>query len=107
LTVTLPSAKRARAARARQIGWLNVEQGQQPPITVIRAKGTVTVKHDAAVDFVLQPGDVVQVGSLFPSALELSSDVVGVSGNAEGPIPSQPGEAVAPRDAAATIALPR
>jgi polysaccharide biosynthesis/export protein len=96
LTVALPSAQRARAARARQIGWLNAEEGQQPRITVIRAKDAVTVKYDAAVDFLLQPGDVVQVGSLLPSALELSGDAVGESGMAESATPR-----------AATITHPR
>jgi polysaccharide export outer membrane protein len=70
LTVTLPAAQRMRAARARQMGWLTGEQAQQPPaIIVIRAKLTTTVKYDAAVDFLLQPGDVVQVGSLLPPEL--------------------------------------
>src|SRR5262249_20391009 len=76
LTVTLPSAQRARAARARQIGWMSAEKGEQPPLVVIRGKGTESVRYDATVDFVLQPGDIVQVGSLLPSALELSADVV-------------------------------
>ena len=48
LTVTLPSAQRARAARAQQIGLLTGEQRQQPAITVIRVKGATTVKYDAA-----------------------------------------------------------
>jgi hypothetical protein len=43
-----------------------VEQVQQLAITVIRAKGTTSVKYDATVEFLLQPADVVQIGSLFP-----------------------------------------
>lgn len=69
LTVTLPAARRARAARTGQIGWAG-EQGDQPVITVIRAKGTSTVKYDAAVEFMLQPGDVIQVGSVVPRTLD-------------------------------------
>ena len=67
LTVTLPSAQRARIARARQIGWLTTEHGQPPPLVVIRTKDSTTSRHDATVDFRLQPGDVVQVGSLLPT----------------------------------------
>jgi polysaccharide export outer membrane protein len=79
LAVTLPAAQRTRAARARQVGLLTPEQVQQPAITVIRAKGTTNVKHDADVDFLLQPGDVVQVGSLFPPVPELPPDQFSVS----------------------------
>jgi polysaccharide export outer membrane protein len=103
LTVTLPSAQRARAARARQIGWMSAEQGQQPPLVVIRGKGTATVRYDATIDFVLQPGDIVQVGSLLPSALELSSDVVDLprERTAESSTPLRMGDTAASRDAAA------
>jgi polysaccharide export outer membrane protein len=79
LTVTLPAAQRTRAAITRQVGFMTSEQMQQPTITVIRAKGTTNVKYTAAVDFPLQPGDVVQIGSLFPPAIELPRDPVGVS----------------------------
>jgi polysaccharide export outer membrane protein len=79
LTVTLPAAQRTRAARAQQVGLLAADQVQQPVITVTRAKGTTNVKHDAAVDFLLRPGDVVQVGSLFPPAPELPLDQFGSS----------------------------
>jgi polysaccharide biosynthesis/export protein len=79
LTVTLPSARRARAARAGHMGWLTGEQGEQLAIAVIRAKGTTTVKYDAAADFPLQPGDVVQVGSLVPPTLEPTPNQVGAS----------------------------
>ena len=102
LTVTLPAAQRARAARARQVGLPTAEQVQQPAITVIRAKGTTNVKHDAAVDFLLQPGDVVQVGSLFPSVPELPLDQFGVSREktAQSESPSRTGDPTAPRGAA-------
>jgi polysaccharide export outer membrane protein len=73
LTVTLPSAQRARIARARQIGWLTTGHGQPPPMVVIRTKGSVTTRYDATIDFPLQPGDIVQVGSLLPS-LDPSAD---------------------------------
>lgn len=85
LTVTLPSARRARAARTGQIGWLAGDQGEQPAITVIRAKGTTTVKYDAAVEFLLQPGDVVQVGSLVPRTLEETPNQVDPSKASPGP----------------------
>jgi polysaccharide export outer membrane protein len=102
LTVTLPAAQRTRAARARQVGLLTAEQAQQPAITVIRANGTANVKHDAAVDFLLQPGDVVQVGPLFPSAPELPLDQFGVSREktAQSEGPSRTGDATVPREAA-------
>jgi polysaccharide biosynthesis/export protein len=80
LTVTLPAAQRVRTAYARQIGLLTAEQAQQPTITVIRAKGTTNVKYDTAGDFQLQPGDVVQIGSLFPPVPEVPLDQFGVSG---------------------------
>lgn len=87
LTVTLPSARRTRAARAMHMGWLPGEQARQPPaVTVIRAKVVTTVRYDAAVDFVLQPGDVVQVGSLLPP--EMSPEPSGVS--REGTTGSEP-----------------
>ncbi|MGZ5871394.1 MAG: polysaccharide biosynthesis/export family protein [Bradyrhizobium sp.] len=79
LTVTLPAAHRARTALARQAGLLTPDQLQQPSITVIRAKGTTNVKYDAAVDFQLQPGDVVQIGSLFSPMPELPLDQPGAS----------------------------
>jgi polysaccharide biosynthesis/export protein len=79
LTVTLPSAQRARAARAQQMGVITGEQRQQPAITVIRVKGATTVKYDAGVDFLLQPGDVVQVGSLLPPAPDQPQKQVGIS----------------------------
>jgi polysaccharide export outer membrane protein len=79
MTVTLPAAQRTRAALTRQVGLMTADQMKQPTITVIRAKGTTNVKYNAAVDFPLQPGDVVQIGSLFPPAIELPRDPVGVS----------------------------
>jgi len=78
-TVTLPAAQRTRAALTRQVGFMSAEQMQQPTITVIRAKGTTNVKYTAAVDFPLQPGDVVQIGALFPPAIELPRDQPGAS----------------------------
>ncbi|HTO63034.1 MAG TPA: polysaccharide biosynthesis/export family protein [Bradyrhizobium sp.] len=99
LTVTLPAAQHARAALGRQIGLLSAAQAQQPAITVIRAKGTSTVKYAAAADFLLQPGDVVQIGSLFPSAPELAGDQAEVSGGnaAQTGISSRPEGAAAAR----------
>jgi polysaccharide biosynthesis/export protein len=79
LTVTLPAAHRLRAAYARQVGLLTPEQAQQPVISVIRAKGTTNVKYDTAADFLLQPGDVVQIGSLFPPMPELPVEQFGAS----------------------------
>jgi polysaccharide biosynthesis/export protein len=102
LTVTLPAAQRTRAARARQVGLPTAEQAQQPAITVIRAKGTTNVRLDAAVDFLLQPGDVVQVGQLFPSAPELPLDQLDVSREktAQSEGPSRTGDGKAPPGAA-------
>lgn len=99
LTVTLPSAQRARAARAQQMGLLTGEQRQQPAITVIRVKGATTVKYDAGVDFLLQPGDVVQVGSLLPPAPDLPPNQVGISREkkAESEATLGTGDAAAPR----------
>ena len=99
LTVTLPSAQRARAARAQQMGLLTGEQRQQPAITVIRAKGATTVKYDAGIDFLLQPGDVVQVGSLLPPAPDQPQKQVGISTEkkAESRAALGTGDAAAPR----------
>lgn len=64
LSVSLPSARRARAARTGQMGWLMADQDDMPSIIVIRAAGTAVVKYEDAISFLLMPGDVVQVGSL-------------------------------------------
>jgi polysaccharide biosynthesis/export protein len=102
LTITLPAAQRTRAARARQVGSLTAEQMQRPAITVIRAKGTTNVKQDAAVDFLLQPGDVVQVGPLFPPVPQLPLDQFGVptEKTAQSEIPSRTGDSTAAQGAA-------
>jgi polysaccharide export outer membrane protein len=102
LTVTLPAAHRVRAAYARQVGLLTAEQAQQPAITVIRAKGTTNVRYDSAFDFLLQPGDVVQIGSLFPPMPELPLDQFGVSGEkaAQDETASRTGNATAARGTA-------
>jgi polysaccharide export outer membrane protein len=104
LTVTLPAAHRVRSAYARQVGLLmTTEQAQQPVITVNRAKGTTNVKYDTAADFLLQPGDVVQIGSLFPPMPELPVDQFGVSGEkaAQNEAPPRTGNATATRGTAA------
>jgi len=90
LTVSLPSAQRARAARAQQVGMLSAEQAQQPTITVISAKGSTVVKLDSAVDALLQPGDVVQVGSLFAPTLPMPLDELGIARDKKAQAPSQP-----------------
>ena len=84
VAVSLPAAHRVRAAYARQAGLLTADQASQAVITVIRAKGTTNVKYEAAVDFLLQPGDIVQIGSLFPMAPELDRSVVSGDKAAEG-----------------------
>ena len=76
LSVVLPSARRARAARAGQMGWLTAEYDQMPEITVIRSAGTTTVKYEDAIRFLLLPGDVVQVGSLMPPASQVPPNQV-------------------------------
>jgi hypothetical protein len=75
---------------------------QQPAITVIRAKGTTNVKHDAAVDFLLQPGNVVQVGPLFPPVPQLPPDQFGVSREktAQSEAPSRTGDGTTAQGAA-------
>ena len=95
LTVSLPAVRRARAAYARQAGLLTAEQASQAAITVIRAKGTTNIKYEAAVDFPLQPGDIVQIGSLFPMAPEMTADPPRISGEqaAEGETPSKGADA--------------
>jgi polysaccharide export outer membrane protein len=77
LSVTLPSAQRTRAVRAQQIGMLSAEEAQQPSLTVIRARNSTLVKLDAAADFMLEPGDVVQVGSLFPPPMDMLLKKIG------------------------------
>jgi polysaccharide export outer membrane protein len=106
LTVTLPAAQHARAALARQIGLISAAQVQQPAIVVIRAKGTSNVKYAAAADFLLQPGDVVQIGSLFPSTPELPRDQFEVSGDnaAQTETSSRPESAAAARATALGLA---
>jgi polysaccharide export outer membrane protein len=84
VAVSLPAAHRVRAAYARQAGLLTADQASQAVITVIRAKGTTNVKYEAAVDFPLQPGDIVQIGSLFPTVPELDRSAVSGERAAEG-----------------------
>jgi hypothetical protein len=74
LAVSLPAAHRVRAAYARQAGLTNAEQASQAVITVIRARGTTNVRYDAAANFLLQPGDIVQIGSLFPQVPGMTAD---------------------------------
>jgi hypothetical protein len=91
-----------RAARAQQVGLFTAEQARQPTIAVIRAQGTTNVKHDVAVDFLLQPGDVVQVGSLFPPQPELPLDQFGISREktTQGEASSRTGDATVARGTA-------
>lgn len=77
LTVTLPAAQRAYASGAQQLGWLTADQAERPTLLVVRTRNGATEKHDVSVDFVLQPGDVVQVGTLFPPALAAPAEQVG------------------------------
>jgi polysaccharide export outer membrane protein len=94
LTVTLPSARRAKAFRTQQIGMLSVDEAQQPTIFVIRQKGGGSVKTEATLDFALLPGDVVQVGSLFPPSDKLPVAQYGPSSVTESlGVPPQPGTA--------------
>jgi polysaccharide export outer membrane protein len=64
LAVTLPSAKRIRAALARQAGWMSGQDAMQVSITVVRSTGSTTMKYDAAVSFAMLPGDIVHVAVL-------------------------------------------
>ena len=72
-----------------------LEQASQAAITVIRARGTTNIKYEAAVDFPLEPGDIVQIGSLFPMAPEMTADRPDVSGEkaAEGETSSKGSDA--------------
>jgi polysaccharide biosynthesis/export protein len=76
LSVVLPSARRARAGRAGQMGWLTAAHDQMPAITIIRSTGATTVNYEDAIGFLLLPGDVVQVGSLLPPASQVPSTQV-------------------------------
>jgi|GEM_PF-1305464 len=78
LAVSLPAAHRLRAAYARQVGLLTAEQASQAVVTVIRSSGSTNIKIDAAADFALQPGDIVQIGPLFPKVPAL--DETGIYG---------------------------
>jgi hypothetical protein len=80
MSVNLPSARRARAARAGQMGWLAAEHDQMPEIAVIRSTSTTTVKYEDSIRFLLLPGDVVQVGSILPSASHPPSNQVSAIG---------------------------
>lgn len=80
MSVNLPSARRARAARAGQMGWLTAENDQMPEITVIRSTSTTTVKYEDSIRFLLLPGDVIQVGSLLPPAPHPPSNQVSAIG---------------------------
>lgn len=64
LTVSLPAAQRLRAERMRQLGLLTADEAADPAVTVIRASGRSVIKLAAAGSFKIEPGDVVQVGSL-------------------------------------------
>jgi polysaccharide export outer membrane protein len=99
LTVTLPAAQ--HAAYARQMASLSEEHGEQPAITLVRVQAGTTVRHNAAIDFLLQPGDVVQVGALLPPVLQVPADQLGGAGdrNAANQVPSQTGIAAASRSA--------
>jgi polysaccharide biosynthesis/export protein len=65
LNITLPSAQRAQAYRAQQVGLVSTQDAQRPTIIVIRQKNGVAERHEAELDAPLRPGDIVQVGSLF------------------------------------------
>jgi polysaccharide export outer membrane protein len=106
LTVTLPAARRARTAHVRQVDLLTSEQAQQPVITVIRAKSTTNVKYDSAADFLLQPGDVVQIGPLFSPMPELPAEPFGGSEEkaAQNEVAPRTGNAAAARGLAAASA---
>lgn len=78
LTVTLPAAQRAYAAGAQQLGWLTADRMERPALLVVRTRNGTTEKHEVSVDFVLQPGDVVQVGTLFSPMLSAPAEQVGV-----------------------------
>lgn len=70
MTVTLPSARRTRAIRTGDVGWLSGEQGTGPAITVFRAGGSLPVKYEAAATFPLLPGDIVQIGAPPPAPID-------------------------------------
>jgi hypothetical protein len=82
---------------------LSAEQAQQPTISVITAKGSTVVKLDGAVDAMLQPGDVVQVGSLFAPTPPMPLDELGITHEKKAQAPSQTktGETAASQGAAA------
>jgi len=65
LSVTLPSAREIRDARARQIGALSSDSMLHPVITVMRVQGRESLTLPATMTFPVQPGDIVHVGALF------------------------------------------
>jgi polysaccharide export outer membrane protein len=73
LTVSLPAAQRLRAQRMRQLGLLTADEAADPSVTVIRASGKSVIKLAAAGSFKIQPGDVVQVGSLVAPTVATAS----------------------------------
>jgi len=75
LSVTLPAALRARTVRSQQIGMLSSEEASQPTITLTRLTSKGNVKFETSLEAVMQPGDILQVGDLFPAADPLPTDV--------------------------------
>jgi polysaccharide export outer membrane protein len=108
LTVTLPAAQRTRAALADRAGLLSAEDLQRPTITVVRAKDGTSEKYNVAVDFPLQPGDVVQIGALFPPSPELPRDQSDASSEkaARNETPLRAGNSTAARENAAIQSAP-
>jgi hypothetical protein len=65
------------------------------------------VKIDTAVDVLLQPGDVVQVGSLFAPTLPIPLDDLGIARDKKAQAPSQPRtQDTAASQGAATAPMP-
>jgi polysaccharide export outer membrane protein len=81
LSVTLPSAQRVRSTHTQQLTFLSTSQLQQPPIVVIRLKDDLSIRVEATLDTRLQPGDTIQVGSLYPASSEMMP-TVGEAANA-------------------------
>jgi polysaccharide biosynthesis/export protein len=96
LSVTLPAAR--RALRGRQAGFAGGDEAA-PVITIRRSRGAALSRLEATFDFLLQPGDVIQVDAPVP---EPGAVIGTVSEGKEGSTdPGQPESSAASQSAVA------
>jgi polysaccharide export outer membrane protein len=99
LSVSLPAAQRMRAARTLQIGTLTASEASKPTLSVIRGKSNMPVAFDAAGDFALEPGDIVQVGALLPASADLTPTQIDSEGRVAARQATAPQSAIRPAPA--------